>query len=351
VGSPVTVSVIINFLDPLPWLAETVQSVFRQTCTDWELLLVDDGSTDGSTEFAQQLARTQPDRVRYLEHPGHANRGMSASRNLGLQHARGRYVAFLDADDVYLPERLERHVRLLDAMPGVDMVQSDLIFWHSWQPLSRRPADDHVRPFLSVGDRVLPPPVGLLTVLAAPLLSAGICNITVRRDVALELGGFEDRFRGLYEDQVFTSKVYLEKAVYVLQDYLAKYRRHPGSAVRRAKHSGELVESMGNSATREFHGWLKQYVAGKGISDPLLDEALARLDTGPAQSPWSRRLAGPVVAMAKSVLVQALPASWHRRLMQWVWRREMARTQRQYQALRARLGEAAVRARAGDGSP
>jgi hypothetical protein len=252
---------------------------------------------------------------------------------------------------VYLPERLERHVRLLDAMPGVDMVQSDLIFWHSWQPLSRRPADDHVRPFLSVGDRVLPPPVGLLTVLAAPLLSAGICNITVRRDVALELGGFEDRFRGLYEDQVFTSKVYLEKAVYVLQDYLAKYRRHPGSAVRRAKHSGELVESMGNSATREFHGWLKQYVAGKGISDPLLDEALARLDTGPAQSPWSRRLAGPVVAMAKSVLVQALPASWHRRLMQWVWRREMARTQRQYQALRARLGEAAVRARAGDGSP
>ena len=323
-----------------------MQSVFRQTYTDWELLLVDDGSTDGSTDFAQQLARTQPDRVRYLEHPGHANLGMSASRNLGLQHARGRYVAFLDADDVYLPERLERHVQILNAMPGVDMGQSDLIFWHSWQPLSRRPADDHVRPFLSVGDRVLRPPVRLLTVLAGA--AAERWHLQHHRASGRCAGA--GRFRGplprpVRGPSVHQQGVFGEK-VYVLQDYLAKYRRHPGSAVRRAKHSGELVESMGNSATRDFHGWLKQHVAGKRISDPLLDEALARLDTGPAQSlSWSRRLAGPVVAAAKYVLSRGLPASWHRRLMQWVWHREMARTQRQYQSLCARLGEAALRAR------
>ena len=84
------VSVTIIFLDEERFLAEAVESVLAQSYTNWELLLVDDGSTDRSTEIARGYALANPDRIRYLEHPGHANRGMSASRNLGVRSARAR---------------------------------------------------------------------------------------------------------------------------------------------------------------------------------------------------------------------------------------------------------------------
>src|SRR4051812_22103421 len=100
------VSAIIIFLNAERFLSEAVESVIAQTHKDWELLLVDDGSADGSTTLAQGFAARHPDRVRYLEHPAHQNRGMSASRNLGLANSTGDHVAFLDADDVWLPHKL-----------------------------------------------------------------------------------------------------------------------------------------------------------------------------------------------------------------------------------------------------
>ena len=67
--------------------------------------MVDNGSTDRSTDIALQYAAHYPGRVRYLEHAGHQNRGMSASRNLGIKNAAGAYIALLDADDVWLPQK------------------------------------------------------------------------------------------------------------------------------------------------------------------------------------------------------------------------------------------------------
>ena len=100
------VSVIIIFLDEQRFLDEAIRSVFEQTFSDWELILVDDGSTDSSPAIAACYATAHPQRVRVVRHPGGINRGMSASRNLGLAVARGEFIAFLDADDVYRPEKL-----------------------------------------------------------------------------------------------------------------------------------------------------------------------------------------------------------------------------------------------------
>src|SRR5918994_2063107 len=99
------VSCIVIFLDEERFIEEAIKSVFAQTYENWELLLVDDGSTDGSTQIALRYAERHPGKVRYLEHPGHQNRGMSASRNLGISQAKGEYVALLDADDVWLPHK------------------------------------------------------------------------------------------------------------------------------------------------------------------------------------------------------------------------------------------------------
>ena len=97
------VSGIIIFLNAEKFIEEAIDSVFAQTYDNWELLLVDDGSTDRSTKIAQQYAQHYLAKVRYLEHENHQNLGMSATRNLGIRNVKGKYIAFLDADDVWLP--------------------------------------------------------------------------------------------------------------------------------------------------------------------------------------------------------------------------------------------------------
>src|SRR5262249_40463181 len=99
------VSVIMIFLNAEPFIEEAIDSVLQQTYADWELLLVDDGSSDASTQIARRFAAGLPGRVRYLEHDQHVNLGKSASRNLGISEARGEFIAFLDADDVWLPHK------------------------------------------------------------------------------------------------------------------------------------------------------------------------------------------------------------------------------------------------------
>ena len=76
------VSVIVGFFNDERFLPQAIESVLAQEFTDWELLLVDDGSTDGSTEFARSWVEQFPTKTRYLEHSGHQNRGISATRNL-----------------------------------------------------------------------------------------------------------------------------------------------------------------------------------------------------------------------------------------------------------------------------
>jgi len=93
------VSIITPFLDAQDFLQEAIESVIAQTYEHWELLLVDDGSTDKSTTIAQEYAAQYPNKIRYLDHENHQNRGKSTSRNLGIQQAKGSYITFLDADD------------------------------------------------------------------------------------------------------------------------------------------------------------------------------------------------------------------------------------------------------------
>src|SRR5262245_19962637 len=100
------VSIVTPFLDSGTFLEPAIESVLAQTFRKWELLLVDDGSTDGSSAVARRFAVALPDKVKYLTHPHRENRGASASRNLGIENAAGEYLAFLDADDVYLPHKL-----------------------------------------------------------------------------------------------------------------------------------------------------------------------------------------------------------------------------------------------------
>ncbi|MBQ6985582.1 MAG: glycosyltransferase family 2 protein, partial [Oscillibacter sp.] len=97
------ISVIVPVYQGEALLPGCVESVRRQTFDDWELLLIDDGSTDNSRTLCEHYAAGDA-RIRVLAQP--RNLGVSAARNRGLQEARGDYVAFLDADDRYVPGTL-----------------------------------------------------------------------------------------------------------------------------------------------------------------------------------------------------------------------------------------------------
>ena len=125
------VSVIIPFLNEDQFLSETIESVLQQDYDNWELLLVDDGSTNESTTIAKNYAAAYPGKIFYLEHEGHANKGVCASRNLGVARAKGELVALLDADDVWLPTKLSNQVAIFQRNLEVGMVAEGSLHWYN----------------------------------------------------------------------------------------------------------------------------------------------------------------------------------------------------------------------------
>ena len=112
------VSVIMPAFDAERYLHTAVDSVLRQTYTDLELLIVDDGSSDETAPIARWYAARDP-RVRVLQQP---NAGPGPARNMGFRAAQGRYLAFLDSDDEWDDMFLAEHVAILDRRPDVDVV-------------------------------------------------------------------------------------------------------------------------------------------------------------------------------------------------------------------------------------
>lgn len=265
------VSIIMIFLDGEPFIGEAIRSVFAQTHPHWELLLVNDGSSDGSTGTARGYAERHPDRVRYLEHPEHANRGMSASRNLGLANARGEYVAFLDADDMYLPHNLEHQMATLAACPEAGMVYGSTEYWHSWTGEAADRARDRVDFASGRGNPpgLLPPPELVLSFLNDPGRVPCMCSVLVRRETLRGVGGFEEVFRGMYEDQVLYAKMALRAPVLVTDTCLARYRQHPASCCAAAEHGGEIAHTR-----LAYLEWLSRYLRRQGINGPAVRAAL-----------------------------------------------------------------------------
>lgn len=113
------VSVAISFLNAEQTLLDAIRSVFAQTCTDWELILLDDGSTDQSLEIARSV---RDERVRVVSDG--RNLGIPARLNQTAAFARGKYLARMDSDDMMHPERLERQVEYLEANRQLDLIGS-----------------------------------------------------------------------------------------------------------------------------------------------------------------------------------------------------------------------------------
>jgi glycosyltransferase involved in cell wall biosynthesis len=278
------VSTIIPFYNtPEQFLQEAIESVFAQTYQNWEILLVDDGSDGICSDIARYYDERYPAKVRYLDHHGHQNRGLSASRNLGVEHSKGKYIAFLDADDVWLPMKLEKQVTILTSQPKAGMVYGKSQYWWSW---TRNPEDidrDRIQEHGIKGDTLLMPPNLLRLFLEGKALLPCPCSIMVRRELLERIGGFEvahqsstiaaraktldekqtifSWINNLYEDQIFYAKVCLENSVFVSNECWDRYRQHPGSLIARANRQQSRLARL------TYLEWLEEYLRKKGFRD------------------------------------------------------------------------------------
>lgn len=264
------VSGIIIFLNAQKFIEEAIGSVFAQTYENWELLLVDDGSTDESTEIAQGYAEKYPEKLRYLDRENYENWGISAARNLGIGNAKGEYIAFLDADDIWLPNKLEQQLAILEAQPEATMLYGSTTLWYSWTGNSEDSQRDRI-PDLGIQlDIMFKSPISLNLLVKRKATALCTCNALVRTEALEKVSEFDGRFQKTYEDRAFCTKILLEEPV-VADRYWHEYQQHPASCYSTTKSTGQS-----DLARLVFLNWLEEYLSPQRVKDTEVGKLLKR---------------------------------------------------------------------------
>lgn len=206
------VSVVIPAYNAMKYLPTTLDSVLQQTFTDFEVLIVNDGSTDSISVW---FATVNDDRVRLISQ---ANQGLPGARNTGIKDARGEYIAFLDADDLWEPTKLEKQVQCLDAKPEVGLV-------YAWTLLIDRHGN-------SLGTVTAAQVQGNVweQLLLGDVVGSGSAAM-VRRSCFDRVGLFDPELTSI-EDCDMWVRIAADYQFAVIKEVLVRYRQHPHSMSR-----------------------------------------------------------------------------------------------------------------------
>ena len=233
-------SVIVSVYNAAPFLAETVSAVRAQTWANWELLLYDDGSTDGSADLARRLAAEDPGRICCLSRADGSNRGPFITRVRAAAQSRSDVLALLDADDLWSPDYLAPHCALwvVAAACGAVLSYGPALYWHTGSP--------------GTPDRRQPMPAGAPGILApgsllAEFLRTGYDNrpcpscTLLRRSLFSELDRFSEADRASlgYEDQSTWWYAALRYPVVVHTEACVRYGQTPASSSSTIHGAGE----------------------------------------------------------------------------------------------------------------
>jgi len=211
--------------------------------------------------------------IRVLRHPGEQNRGMAASRNLGLRHSAGRYIARLDADDALRPSAFEDQIAILDTHPSVAMTYGPVEMWRSW-PAGTGDAD-LFQVFAVPLNVPVAPPVVLQALLEDDINEP--VGMLVRKDVLENVGGYtiDGLHRELYEDIVLNVKICLRYPVLASDRSWYRYRQHADSYCAVARERNDY-----NPGCMKFLEWVREYFTANAVIDPglwaTLEKALDR---------------------------------------------------------------------------
>lgn len=264
------VSVIIPTFNSALTLLRAIESVLNQTYKDLEIIVVDDGSTD-ETRF---VLEPYLDRISYIYQE---NQERSAARNRGSAKSRGEYIAFLDADDWWLPCKLERQVAMLDANPAVGLVYTaQQLVQPDGSVLATQPSFGVDDPGSDIFSRLV-----LRNMIGSP------SKIVVRADLLSKVGGFDESLNGT-EDWDLCLRFAAESLVGYVAEPLTCYQLHKGNALDRivARNAPNnwisIVDKMfDRPGIRERYGDLEKPAKARVLlRSALVDCALLRVDDG-----------------------------------------------------------------------
>jgi glycosyltransferase involved in cell wall biosynthesis len=210
---------------------------------------------------------------------------MSAARNLGLGSARGEFITFLDADDVFLPRALEQMTSHLQEHPEAGAIRGRFQFWYSWTGDTHDLTRDFI-PDVGLPPNTLfePPALLSLTYPLGPALSPGVAAVMVRRPVVDRIGGFDAPFRGSGEDQVFYFKLHVKERLFVSDGCWFRYRQHPDSCCARARRTDDYTWWP------LMLDWLERYLVQEGVGDVAVWKAVRSWRLLPYRHPALYRL-------------------------------------------------------------
>jgi glycosyltransferase involved in cell wall biosynthesis len=206
------VSVVIPAYNAMTYLPKTLDSVLQQSFTDFEVLLINDGSTDSIESW---FTTVNDDRVRLISQ---ANQGLPGARNTGIKEAQGDYVAFIDADDLWEPTKLEKQVRCLDAKPEVGLVYAWTLLidqdGNSIGTVTAAQAEGNVWEQLLLGD----------------VVGSGSAAM-IRRICFDQVGMFDTELTSI-EDCDMWVRIAAHYPFAVIKEVLVYYRQHPSGMSR-----------------------------------------------------------------------------------------------------------------------
>lgn len=229
---PFFVSVVVPLYNGGPYIESALKSILAQSYDQFEIVVVDDGSSDDGSAKVTDLSERDPGRIRLIHHPDRGNHGIAASRNLGIRNARGGCVAFLDQDDLWLADKLEKQVEALRRHPDAAFVYSKSSFVDQ-EGLEFRVGgviETHGKGRTGNPQNIF----GRLIVENIVPSSA----VLLRRSCLEEVGFFDEGPRHEYEDWILWSKCAYFHGVVFLPEILSKHRRHEGSYSRYRLESG-----------------------------------------------------------------------------------------------------------------
>jgi glycosyltransferase involved in cell wall biosynthesis len=239
--SSTQVSVVIPVRNGYAYLKDAVSSVINQSFCDFEIVVVNDGSTDGDYN---SLTSVDP-RIRVLHLTGC---GVSTARNYGLREARGDLIAFLDADDVWFPGKLDAQVNYMREHPEVGVVFGAFQKWEAG-PSGNFPSASSLMSDCSALDRPAVARSGWLYTRLLMGLLVGMNTALVRRSLVNTIGGFNTSLVQA-EDYDFWIKASRVAEMHALDGAVALYRIHPASAMHRLTLDNALVNVLGAARQR-----------------------------------------------------------------------------------------------------
>ncbi|MFW6195103.1 MAG: glycosyltransferase [Chloroflexota bacterium] len=210
------VTVVIPAYNMGQFLGQTLESLAAQTFTDWEAVLVDDGSTDDTWQVFESFSELP---IRALRQE---NKGVAAARNKAIESSDSEFVAFLDADDVLLPDSLEARVSALRAHPDAGMVYGRSLI-----------VDGHGKHIGARGKRIredilrIPPEQAVPRLLERNTITTS--TVMARRVCLESAGGFNEDMKASGEDWHLFLRICAQHPLLYLPKFLAKYRTHPSN--------------------------------------------------------------------------------------------------------------------------